>query len=255
MTRHAWRARFALRRASTAAPFAVALPSRIRIALPSLVASVLLAQAMALSACTGSLFTSKATPPTIYVLSSAAGAAAPDHGGPAPGTPAAPLPVDLAVLKPRVRIGLESDRIAILYPDRHLDYFADARWSGPLGDVLQDLAVQVFHARANVRTVSGDSSVFASAYWLEIEVTDFQAEYASAAANTAAPTVRVHLLARIGNSGDRGIMGRYEAAAQQTATANRLTAIVDAYARAADMALADIVTQATDTLRKSSEAR
>jgi len=268
VTHRICRTRFTLGRAGTAASFAVALPSRITAAVPSVVVSLLLAQAMTLSACTGSLFKSKATPPTIYVLSSAADAAAPaaagagagtTAGGPAPGTPAAPLPVDLAVLKPRVRIGLESDRIAILYPDRHLDYFADARWSGPLGDVLQDLAVQVFHARANLRTVSGDSSVFASAYWLEIEVTDFQAEYASAAPATAsagaAPTVRVHLLARMGNSGDRGIMGRYEATAQQKATENRLTAIVDAYARAADMALADMVTQATDTLRKSSEAR
>ena len=208
-----------------------------------------------LMACTGSLFRSKAAPPTIYVLTAAAGspaAGSPAAVSPDAGAPTAETPVDLAVLKPRVRPGLETDRIAILYPDRRLDYFADARWSGPLGEVLQDLAVQEFHSHARLRNVSGDTSVFASAYWLEIEVTDFQAEYTSAA---AAPMVHVRILARLGGSNDRRILGQFAANAQQPATENRLTAIVDAYARAADAALAEIVAHATDTLAKSSETR
>ena len=203
---------------------------------------VLLLPAICLAACTGSLFQSKAAPPTIYLLSAAAPAAA--AGG-------AAIPIDLTVLKPRVRTGLETDRIAALYPDRRLDYFADARWSGPLGEVVQDLAVQEFHSHASLRTVSGDASVFGSAYWLEIEVTDFQAEYTSA----AAPTVRVQLLARIGSSVDRHIIGQFAATAQQPAAENRLTAIVDAYAHAADAAMAQIVAQAADIFAKKSEAR
>ena len=199
-----------------------------------------------LAACTGSLFQSKATPPAIYILS--AGHASP--AGAAAASPAAEIPVDLAVLKPRVRVGLESDRIAVLYPDRRLDYFADARWSGPLGEVLQDLAVQEFHLRAKLRTVGADASVFASAYWLELEVEEFQAEYTSAA---TAPTVHVHFLARIGSSGDRHILGDLVASAQQPAAENRLTSIVDAYARAADAALAEIVVHAGELLAKTSE--
>jgi cholesterol transport system auxiliary component len=207
---------------------------------------ILAVLASCVAACAGSLFKSKEAPPTIYVLS-----AEPSSAG-APSTAAADIPVDLAVLKPRVRTGLETDRIAVLYPDRRLDYFADARWSGTLGEVLQELAVQEFHSHARLHTVSGDASVFASAYWLEIEVTDFQAEYGPGA---TAPTVRVHFLARIGSSGDRRIVGQFEANAQQLATENRLTAIVDAYARAADAAMTDVVTQAVGVLAKSSEAR
>jgi ABC-type uncharacterized transport system auxiliary subunit len=165
---------------------------------------------------------------------------------------AAAIPADLAVLRPRLRTGLESERIAVLYPDHRLDYFADARWSGALGDVLQDLAVQEIHAHAHLRTVSGDASVFASAYWLEIEVTDFQAEYTTAA---QPPTVHVHLLARIGDSGDRRVLGRFEADARRPAAENRLSAIVDAYARAADAAFAEIAARAADSLAKISEAR
>jgi ABC-type uncharacterized transport system auxiliary subunit len=200
---------------------------------------------LCVAACAGSLFKSKAAPPTIYMLSVKPSAAVDGGSG-------AEIPVDLAILKPRARTGLESDRIAVLYPDRRLDYFADARWSGTLGEVLQDLAMQEFHSHAHLHTVSGDASVFASAYWLEIEVTDFQAEYDPGA---TAPTVRVHFLARIGRSGDRRILGQFAAGAVQPAAENRLTAIVDAYARAADAAMTDIVAQAAGVLATSSEAR
>ena len=219
-----------------------------------LVQRALAVTALCLAACTGSLFRSHATA-TAYMLS--AGPAshaepAPAAGRPAPGAPAAEIPVDLAVLKPKARPGLESDRIAVLYPDRRLDYFADARWSGPLGEVLQELAVQEFHSHANLRTVSGDASVFASAYWLEIEITDFQAEYTSGA---TAPTVRVSLRARLGSSGDRHLVGQFAATALKAAAENRLSSIVDAFASAADASLTQIATQAGEKLATVSEAR
>ncbi len=197
------------------------------------------------AACTGSLFQSKIAVPTIYVLSAASGTSKP--AGAAPAT----IPADLMVLKPRLRTGLESDRIALEYPDRRLDYFADSRWSGPLGDVLQDLVVQEFRARAGLRNVSGDSSVFASAYWLEIEVTDFQAEYSSSG---SAPLVHVHLEARVGNAGDRRILGQFAADSEQPAAANTLTAIVDAYERAADASLAAIVGRTGEILTKAAQS-
>jgi ABC-type uncharacterized transport system auxiliary subunit len=189
-----------------------------------------------MTACTGSFFQSKVVPPSIYLLSAPPGtaAAALSALAAAPATIAA----DLAVLKPRVRAGLDTDRIALLYPDRRLDYFADARWSGPLDDVVQDLAVQAFRNGARLQNVSSDASAFASGYWLEIEVADFQAEYASAG---APPTINVRLLARVASAGDRNILGSFTAAARQTAADNRLTAIVEAYERAVNSALAEIV--------------
>jgi cholesterol transport system auxiliary component len=215
-----------------------------------LVQRALAVPVLCLAACTGSLFRSHTAAPTTYMLST--GAASHAEPAPAAGWPAPEIPVDLAVLKPKARAGLESDRIAVLYPDRRLDYFADARWSGPLGDVLQDLAVQEFHSHANLRTVSGDASVFASAYWLEIEITDFQAEYTAAA---TAPTVRVSLRARLGGSRDRHLVGQFTATAQKTAAENRLSSIVDAFASAADATLTEIAAQAVEKLGRVSEAR
>jgi ABC-type uncharacterized transport system auxiliary subunit len=205
----------------------------------NIVRASILALGVCVTACTGSFFRSKAVPPSTYLLSAPSGTtAASSASTAAPAAAPAPIAADLAVLKPRVRAGLDTDRIAVLYPDRRLDYFADARWSGSLDDVVQDLAVQAFRNNARLQNVSSDASAFASGYWLEIEVADFQAEYASAG---APPTINVRLLARVASAGDRNILGSFTAAARQTATDNRLTAIVDAYERAVNSALAEIV--------------
>jgi cholesterol transport system auxiliary component len=192
-----------------------------------------------LTACAGSLFKNNLAPPTMYLLSATPKSSTVDPVK----TPAAPI--DLAILKLRVRAGLDTDRIAALYPDRHMDYFAGVRWSGPLDEVLQDLAVQQFHSNPGLRYVSAEASVFASTYWLEIEVVDFQAEYA---AEGSAPTVHVQLLARVGNSGDRHVLGRFGPDVHEAAADNRMTAIVDAYNRAADKALAEIAAGTAQTL-------
>ena len=191
-----------------------------------------------LTACAGSLFKNKAAPPTMYLLSATPKSSAADPVK----TPQAPI--DVAVLKLRVRAGLDTDRIAALYPDRRMDYFAGVRWSGPLDEVLQDLAVQEFHSNTGLRNVSADASVFASPYWLEIEVVDFQAEYAAGA---SAPTVHVHLQARVGNAGERHVLGRFEPDIHEAAADNRMTAIVDAYNRAADKAFAEIAAGTAQT--------
>jgi cholesterol transport system auxiliary component len=193
---------------------------------------------LSLAACAGSLFKNKAAPPTMYRLSAAPKSMPADTADKA-------HPTDLAVLRPRVRTGLDTDRIAALYPDRRMDYFAEVRWSGPLDQVLQEFAVQEFHLNPDLRNVSADVSVFASAYWLEIEVTDFQAEYA---AGDGAPTVHVRLQARIGSAGDRQVLARFEPDVHEASADNRMTAIVDAYNRAADKAFAEIAQGAAQAL-------
>ena len=209
---------------------------------------------LGLAGCGASLFQSRTPVPSVYLLSAS--------GAPPGAAPAAAPAADLAVLKPRVRTGLDTDLIAVLYPDRRLDYFAAARWSGPLDEVIQDLAVQAFRTRSRLRDVHTDASAFGRAYWLEIDVADFQAEYAAGAADGAgaadsavAPTVHVHLLARVGSSGDRRVLGLFDADRRQPAAQNRLTAIVEAYNQAVDAALGQIVDDTVATLNRSSEPR
>jgi cholesterol transport system auxiliary component len=199
---------------------------------------------LALGACTGSLFHSSAPPPSTYLLSVKSSAAA-----------AADIPADLTVLMPRVRTGLDTEHIAALYPNRRLDYFAGARWSGPLDEVIQDLALQSFRIHAGFRDVHTDTSAFGAGYWLEIDVVDFQAEYAAGGSDGAAPTAHVHLLARVGNAGDRRVLGEFQAEVRQPAADNRLTAIVEAYNQAAEAALAQLGDDTVRTLKASLEAR
>ncbi|HUX74395.1 MAG TPA: ABC-type transport auxiliary lipoprotein family protein [Steroidobacteraceae bacterium] len=187
---------------------------------------VLLSGTLMLGACGGSLLQSKLDPPSIYLLSA--------H----PGARGAAIAADLTVLKPEVRAGLRTDRIAALYPDRRLDYFAGARWSAPLDEVIQQLAIDSFRAHANLRTVVGDASTLAPANWLELEVVDFQAEYA---AGGGAPTIRAGFVARLEDARGRRVLQRFEAHATRKAADNRLAAIIAAYEQAADTALDEIV--------------
>jgi cholesterol transport system auxiliary component len=199
----------------------------------------------ALAACGGSFFRSNAPPPSTYLLSIP------------PGSPGAAMQADLTILTPRVRTGLDGDRIAALYPDRRLDYFAGARWSGPLDEVVQDLALQAFRTHANFRTVHTDTSAFGAGYWLELDVVDFQAEYpgGGAASESAPPTVHVQLLARVGNAGDRHVIGQYTADSRQPATDNRLSAIVAAYNQAVDAVLSKIVADTVQAVNDNSIRR
>jgi ABC-type uncharacterized transport system auxiliary subunit len=200
-------------------------------------AAALAAAALTLPGCTESLFKSKAPPQSVYLLTVAPAAAA-DRPE---------LPVDLTILRPGVRPGLDTALIAALYPDRRLDHFAAARWSAPLDEVMQDLALQAFRADAHMPNVHSDVSAFGTGYWLEIEVADFQAEY-SGAAGAAPPTIHVRLEARLGASGDRHVLGQFEAEVRESAADNRLSAVVDAYDRAASAALGKIVAQTAQAL-------
>jgi ABC-type uncharacterized transport system auxiliary subunit len=191
----------------------------------------------------GSLFHSSAPALTTYQLSIE------------PKPAVAPIAADLAVLAPRVRTGLDNDRIAALYPDRRLDYFAAVRWAGPLDEMLQDLTLQAFRGASALRNVDTDASAFASGYWLEIDVVEFQAEYPDTAGAGEAPTVHVHLVGRIGGAGDRHRLGEVDAETRQPAASNRVTAIVQAYNEAVDAALAKIVFETTATLGRNLESR
>jgi ABC-type uncharacterized transport system auxiliary subunit len=199
---------------------------------------------LSLAGCGGSLFRSHAPATTTYQLSVAPRAAA------------APIAADLSVLTPHVRGGLDNDRIAALYPDRRLDYFAAVRWSAPLDEMLLDLTLQAFRGTAVLRNVDTDASAFASGYWLELDVVEFQAEYPDIlSAGGEAPSVHVHLVGRIGGGGDRRLLGQVDADIRQRAASNRLTAVVEAYNQAADQALTKVVDETTDTLRRNLESR
>jgi ABC-type uncharacterized transport system auxiliary subunit len=204
-------------------------------------AAILLA--CTLAACTGSFFRSHAPPPKTYLLAVKPAA-----------TAAAQIPADLTVLMPRVHTGLDTDHIAVLYPDHRLEYFAGARWSGPLDEVMQDVLIQALRAYGHFRNVHTDTSAFTAGYWLEVDVTDFQAEY-TADSPSSAPVAHVRLLARIGTSIDRRLFGQFEVEGRQQAAENRLTAVVAAYNQAVDQALSTLAADCVQAMKDAPAAR
>ena len=190
-----------------------------------------------LAACTGSFFKSKAPPPIDVLLS-----VTPTDGG----RRGVAIPVDLTVLMPRVRTGLDTDRIAALYPDGAARLFRRA----PAGAVrwtrwCRISRCRLFAAGFATCTPTPPRSTPATG-WRSTSWTSRPSTTLEGAA--ARPTVHVHLLARVGNAGDRRVLGEFEADVREPAADNRLTAVVAAYDAAAQRALGEIVDRSTQTL-------
>ena len=177
---------------------------------------LLLIATSGLVACTGSLFDSEALLNRIYVLA------------PAAATPASttPVPLDIVISEPKAAPGLATERIAVLYPDRHLEYYAGARWGSSSTEVVQSLVVGSLRNQRSFRSVTAAPSGTAATHVVDIELRDFQAEYASAG---ALPTIRVSLVANVLRLKDRRLLAVVPASATVTARENRVTEVVAAF--------------------------
>jgi ABC-type uncharacterized transport system auxiliary subunit len=171
------------------------------------------------SACGG--LTSKEAPDRIYVLRSAPVAA----GAAVPGV--------LTVARPDVQPGLDTDRIALARVGNELDYFAESRWGAALPEVLEAMAVQSL-AGSFATVASAGRGAGAGDFELLLTARHFEAEYA---AEDAAPTVRVVLECLLMANGPRRVQGNCDAEARESATENRMAAIILAFERAAQRAL------------------
>ncbi len=153
--------------------------------------------------------------------------------------PAGPiLPVDVTVAMPEVRPGLDTERIATLYPDRRLDYFAASRWGGATDRMVQSVLVESLRNSGGLRSVQGDGAGFASEFVLHTEVTDFQAEYSG---SSAMPEAHVKLVVTLGRFSDRLPIAAFVAQARAPADSNTLRSVVAAFERASQEAASEVV--------------
>jgi cholesterol transport system auxiliary component len=192
-------------------------------------AVVLLAAAIApaLDACSGLRSDAPAVQAWMLDLPAAIAPAAGATGGPA----------TLRVPRPLAAPGLDGDRIALLRTDRTLDYFAANRWSGRVPELVQALALDTLRAAGGYRAVQPEEAPFSYDETLQIEVRDFQAEYAAAA---AAPVAKVALVCTLGRRSDRAVLATFRLEGSAAATDNRMHAIVAAFDAALDAALAGL---------------
>ncbi len=176
-----------------------------------------------LSGCTGSLLESKLPVPTVYVL-----AAAPANSAATTANNA--MAIDLAIGQPTATPGLDTDRIAVLHEARRLDYYREAQWGAALPQVVQALVVGSLQKQNFFRSVTTEQARVTVNYLLDLEVRDFQAEYAT---DSSPPTIRVTLVGSLIRIKDRKLIGVFPVSVTVTAAANRLGSVVEAFESAA----------------------
>lgn len=164
-----------------------------------------------------------------------------------PATPSAPVPGTLQLLRPGVDPGLDSTRIALVRPGNRLDYYANARWSGTLADVIHSLAAQSLRASGAFGAVDTDRGGFGAETVLAITVRRFDAEYGGD--EMSAPTAHVRFECTLGDRLDRHTIANFDVDVAVPASENRLGPVVVALERAANQALAQVIEKSTAALR------
>lgn len=170
---------------------------------------------------TGSLLDSELPVPSSYILASLPPAATPTSSGASQ--------VDLAIGRPDVAPGLDTSRVAVLR-GRQLDYYRGVQWGGNTLEVVQALLVASLQDQKLFRSVTSEQARVSSAYILDTEVRDFQAEYTD---GKAAPTARVTIIGRVVRISDRALVDTVHASASREASDNRMNAVADAFEAAA----------------------
>jgi cholesterol transport system auxiliary component len=184
--------------------------------------------------CTGSLFDSDIPASSNYVLAPVPPAATE--------TVTAASTMDISIGRPDVAPGLDTQRIAVL-KGRQLDYFRGARWSGSTNETVQSLIVNSLQDQRLFRSVTSEQARIAGDYVLDIDVRDFQAEYAG----NGNPSIRVSVIGRLIRVSDRELAGTVSAAALRPATEDRLSAVISAFESAAQQVALELA-QKTATL-------
>jgi cholesterol transport system auxiliary component len=201
---------------------------------------------LALTGCsTGSLFDSETPVPTNYVLASLPPAAS--------ATTSAASAIDLAIARPDVAPGLDTRRIAVVR-GRQLDYYRGSEWGGSVTEIVQALLVSSLGDQKLFRTVTSEQTRVSSEYLLDVEVRDFQAEYAAA----GNPQIRVTMVGRLIRIADREIIASVSASALQPANDNRMGEVAAAFEAAAQQVALEIATksvQAVNSDQATSPAR
>jgi cholesterol transport system auxiliary component len=191
-------------------------------------APVVLALTSVVSGCSFGL-RSNLPPVESYVLR----ADAPDGGAP---TGVAPARASLRVLYPLAAPGLDSERIVLLESDRRLSYYAASRWATPLPALLEQLAVDTLRRTGAWSAVEDSRGVWPADYLLQLDIRRFEADYTGG----GPPVVHVVLDCTLGRrAGQDELVASFTTERTVSAAQNRVGAVVEAFERAADDALAE----------------
>lgn len=186
--------------------------------------------ALSCAACsTGSLFDSETPVPSAYVI-------APAKPGSLTGVPT--TQVDVSIGRPDFAPGLDTDRIAVL-KGRQLDYYRGVRWGGRTVEVVQSMLVATMNDQQLFRSVTAEQARVANDYMLDIEVRNFEADYAGA----AIPEVHVAIIGRLIRVVDRKLVATVTSESRVRSTEESMTAVSAAFESASQKVALDLAKQ------------
>jgi cholesterol transport system auxiliary component len=203
-------------------------------------AATLVVMAIGVAGCSGGLH-SDAPATQIYVLRASAASPAMATNGAAvarpldaAGSATAEAP-SLQLPRPSADPGLSSELIVLVRSDHRLDYYSGSSWAGTLPDVISTLALDTLRASGQWAAVQESPSPFAADYLLQINIRRFEADYTD---GSDAPKVRVVLDCTLARRIGRDLITTFVAEASADAGENRMAAVVAAFEKAANAALA-----------------
>lgn len=185
--------------------------------------------ALLLSGCVSEILESKVDEPQVYVLRTGNVSAA-----------TVAYPVQLGIALPAAAPGLDTNRIAVLRNSNLLDYYFGARWGGTAPQVVQAFLIDTLHAQQGFKSVAAEAARIDADYLLELQLKDFQAEYAG---EDAAPVVRISLGGNLISIKTRKLVASVNSTATVTAVDNRLGAVVTAFQTAMQQVSTEVSTQ------------
>ena len=189
--------------------------------------TLMLAAALACSACSGGLLKSDIEAPDVYRLS----ATEVQHGG-------QPLELALAVARPQAPAALDTDRLAVVKPGLGFDYFAGLRWAEPAPSMLQQLLVQALAADGRFATTVAAPSRVPTELLLDLELRRFEAVDGG---EGHAPRVDVEIQASLVDLRHGRRVASFSAAASATAGERRRQAVIGAFQQATDAAVVTLL--------------
>jgi len=144
----------------------------------------------------------------------------------------------LAILRPDVMPGLDSDRIALIQPDGSMDYYAKANYPDRLPAMVQQALLDAFESSGRIDAVAPEQAALHAEYNLISEIKDFGAHYAQA---DGIPQVKVNLTAKLVTAHGRAIVSSLSSNQSLTASANSAGAVAQALQQALGAAVTEIV--------------
>ncbi|HEX4634905.1 MAG TPA: ABC-type transport auxiliary lipoprotein family protein [Rhizomicrobium sp.] len=144
----------------------------------------------------------------------------------------------LAIMRPDVAPGLDSERMALNQPDGSMDYYAKASYPDRVPTLVQQALLDGFEASGRIDAVAPEQAALHADYNLVIEIKDFSARYAQA---DGIPQVTVSLTAKLSTAHGRAIVSSFSTSQTSNASANSAGAVAQVLRQGLGTAVTQIV--------------